>query len=90
MNVVQTLAFKKAVKKLKKNQKDMLDDAIKMIMGDVNIGHAKKGDLAGVRVYKFKMVKQEMLLAYHFEGNTLVLTLLGLGSHENFYRDLKR
>ncbi len=90
MNVVQTLAFKKAVKKLKKNQKDALDDAINTIMGDVNIGQVKKGDLAGVRVYKFKMVKQEMLLAYHFEGNTLVLTLLGLGSHENFYRDLKR
>lgn len=90
MNVIQTRAFTQVAKKLKKNQKDALDDAIEAIMNDVTIGQQKKGDLVGVRVYKFKMVKQEMLLAYHFEGDTLVLTLLGLGSHENFYRDLKR
>jgi len=50
----------------------------------------KIGDLAGVQVYKFKMVGQLMLLAYTFEHDTITLTLLALGSHENFYRDLKR
>ena len=90
MKIIQTRAFKQVSKRLKKNQKEALDKAIETVMGDVNIGQAKKGDLIGVRVYKFKMIKQEMLMAYHFEDNTLVLTLLGLGSHENFYRDLKR
>ena len=50
----------------------------------------KVGDLAGIRVYKFKMVDQLTLLAYTFEDETVTLTLLVLGSHQNFYRDLKR
>ena len=48
----------------------------------------KKGDLAGVRVYKYKHNSQQRLLAYELKDDTLVL--LGHGSHENFYRDLKR
>jgi mRNA-degrading endonuclease YafQ of YafQ-DinJ toxin-antitoxin module len=35
------------------------------------------------------MVNQLALLAYTYEDNRLILTLLALGSHENFYRDLK-
>ncbi len=49
---------------------------------------AKKGDLLGVSVYKFKIQKQEMLLAYKWDPKTRLL--LALGVHENFYRDLKR
>ncbi len=54
------------------------------------IGDAKVGDLAGVRVYKFKMNGQLILLAYEVFGSEDVIKLLALGSHENFYRDLKR
>ena len=50
----------------------------------------KKGDLNGVQVYKFKMVKQLTLLAYEFYESKLELILLALGTHENFYRDIKR
>ena len=90
MKVVQTLMFSKAVKKLRKNQKTDLDNAIKAVMKNPEIGESKVGDLAGVSVYKFKMVKQLTLLAYSYEDQTITLTLLALGSHENFYRDLKR
>lgn len=46
-------------------------------------------DLAGIRVYKFKLNKQLTLLGYEYDGETVTLYLLKLGSHENFYRDLK-
>ncbi len=89
MKVVQTQTFAKVVKKLYRNQKEDLDKAVKNIMNDTNIGELKVGDLAGVRVYKFKMVTQPVLLAYTYNLDSIILTLLTLGSHENFYRDLK-
>ncbi|MEM0941569.1 MAG: type II toxin-antitoxin system RelE/ParE family toxin [Bacteroidota bacterium] len=89
MNIIQTRSFIRVVKKLHKNQKADLDDAIKAIIDDPYIGQEKKGDLSDIRVYKFKMVKQLTLLAYNYKEQTITLTLLALGSHENFYRDLK-
>ena len=88
--VVQTPSFKKVVKKLKPNQKQDLDIAVKTLVQDPKLGEQKKGDLAFLRVYKFKMSKQLTLLGYSYEDGALVLELITLGSHENFYRDLKR
>ena len=88
--ITQTPTFKKAVKKLKKNQKNDLDEAVKVLVNDPEAGTQKSGDLSYLRVYKFKMVKQEMLLGYSYEEGSIVLELLNLGVHENFYRDMKR
>lgn len=88
--VLQTPTFNKAVKKLKPNQKKQLDDAVRALMDNPTLGEQKKGDLAFLRVYKFNMNKQLTLLGYGFEDGTLTLELMALGSHENFYRDLKR
>jgi mRNA-degrading endonuclease RelE of RelBE toxin-antitoxin system len=90
MNIVMTQGFKKSMKKLHKNQKQALDDAIQDVMKDVEKGTLKKGDLKGVQVHKFKMVGQLTLLAYTYEEGIVTLTLLKFGSHENFYRDMKR
>lgn len=89
MKVIQTNEFAKAVKKLSKQQKLELDVAVKAIVADPAIGELKLGDLAGVRVYKFKMNKQLTLLGYEYDAGIVTLYLLKLGSHENFYRDLK-
>ena len=89
-SVLQTPTFKKAVKKLKPNQKKELDAAVKELMAKSTLGEQKKGDLAFLRVYKFKMSKQLTLLGYSFDDGTLILELMALGSHENFYRDIKR
>lgn len=89
MNILQTNIFKKAVKKLFKNQKKELDQAIIKIINNPFIGEAKKGDLANIRVFKFKMLNQLTLLAYEYNDDKFTLILLALGSHENFYRDLK-
>lgn len=88
--VLQTPTFKKAVKKLHKNQKADLDGAIKELMIDPLLGEQKKGDLAFLRVYKFSMVNQLTLLGYSYEDGTVTLELMALGSHENFYRDVKK
>lgn len=89
-HVLQSPTFKKAVKKLNTNQKQDLDAVIKELMVDPAIGEQKKGDLSFLRVHKFKMNKQLTLLGYSFDDGTLVLALLVLGTHENFYRDMKR
>ena len=88
--VVQTHSFKKSVKKLKSNQKRDLDEAIKRLMLDPEMGAKKRGDLGYLRVLKFQMAKQLTLLAYSYENGSVTLELLMLGTHENFYRDLKR
>lgn len=89
-SVLQTPTFKKAVKKLKPNQKKDLDLAVKELMDNPNIGEQKKGNLAFLRVHKFKMNKQLTLLGYSFDDGSLILELMVLGSHENLYRDIKR
>ena len=90
MKILQTKIFEKTVKKLQKNAKQDLDNTIKKLASEPLCRELKNGDLAGIRVYKFKMVNQLTLIAYRFDNNELILTLLMLGSHENFYRDLKK
>jgi mRNA-degrading endonuclease YafQ of YafQ-DinJ toxin-antitoxin module len=90
MKILQTPTFSKQVKKLHANQKKDLDLAITTVIDNPAIGALKKGDLNGVQVYKFSMVKQLTLLAYEWQEHEDALILLSLGSHENFYRDLKK
>ena len=89
LSVIQSHSFKKAVKKLHKNQKADLDAAVRAIIDNPDLGIQKVGDLSSVRIYKFKMLKQLILLAYQIDDGQLVLTLLMVGTHENFYRDVK-
>lgn len=86
--VFQTPTFSKNKKRLHKNQVKGLDDVIVEILKDPEIGEPKKGDLRGVYVYKCKITKKLYLVAYQFDEGSL--TLLMVGSHENFYRDLKK
>ena len=88
MNVRQSPYFRRAYKKLHPNQAKPVNDAIRRIMADPQCGEEKKGDLAGVRVYKFQVQNQQFLLAYEFDTDDL--SLLALGVHENFYRNIKK
>jgi len=90
IQALQTPRFSKQLKKLKPNQKKYLDDAIKVVVDDPLIGIQKRGDLNYLRIYKFSMLKQQALLAYSYDEERVIIKLLGIGSHENFYRDLKR
>jgi len=89
MRIQVTPTFERTVKKLHAQQKADLDAAVKAVASDVSIGEAKVGDLVGIFVYKFRMVNQLCLLSYRVLDADSI-KLLTVGSHENFYRDLKR
>ncbi len=86
--IIQSPTFAKQKKKLKKNQVKKLDEAIKTIMVNPEIGDFKKGDLQGIRVYNYKIGNNLILVAYEIEGSTLYL--YSFGSHQNFYRELSK
>lgn len=86
VKVFQTNLFSKKIKKLSKKQKKDLDGAVQKIVKDPTIGVEKRGDLSGVFVYKFKSSTQLLLLAYEWDEESR--TLLMIGVHENFYRDI--
>lgn len=88
INIYQTSLFTSQKKKLKKNQIQDLDKAIKRIIDNPAIGQQKKGDLVSIFVYKFSMVNQQYLLAYSWDQKSR--TFIAIGVHENFYRDLKK
>lgn len=89
MRLLVTPTFARATKKLHPPQKLELDAALRAISAEPSLGEAKVGDLVGIRVYKFRLSNQSCLLAYRILDEDS-LKLLTLGSHENFYRDLKR
>jgi mRNA-degrading endonuclease RelE of RelBE toxin-antitoxin system len=86
--ITQSPLFAKQKKKLHKNQIKNLDEAIRTIVRKPETGHLKIGDLSGIRVYKFQSLKEQVLLAYEVVENHLYL--YAFGSHENFYRRLKK
>ncbi len=90
MRVLQTSSFSKTVKKLKPNQKQDLDAAIRVLIEDPALGEQKKGDLSFLRVHKFKMNKQLTLLGYSIDDGALLLELIVVGSYERFYRDVNQ
>lgn len=87
MKILQSRSFKRKIKKLTKAQKKKLDEEIRKIIKNPSIGSKKKGDLHGVFVHKFKIYTLLYLLAYRFKGENLELIMIG--THENYYRDLK-
>jgi len=89
MRILVTPTFERAVKKLHRQQKAALDEAVRTIASQPEASETKVGDLAGMHVYKFRMGNLLCLLAYR-ALNENTLKLLMVGPHENFYRDLKR
>jgi mRNA-degrading endonuclease RelE of RelBE toxin-antitoxin system len=79
--------FGRKAKKLRKNEKKRLDQEMKRISENPEIGQEKKGDLQGVKVHKHKVGNQQILLAY--ESSEKEILLFTFGSHANYYRDLK-
>lgn len=89
MRLFITSSFVRATKRLHAPQKLELDAALRAISADPSVGDAKVGDLADIHLYKFRSSNQLCLLGYRILDKQS-LKLLTLGSHKNFYRDLKR
>ena len=88
--VVQTRRFGRQYKKLHDNVAEDVDSAVQSVADNPKIGECKKGDLAALRVYKFRSQGQLYLLGYTVDDTIRLIYLEAVGSHENFYRDLKR
>ena len=87
MKIYQSSLFARKIKKLHHKQKLILDKEISKIANDPKIGTEKRGDLKGVLIHKFKINKQLYLLSYRKKNKDI--ELITIGSHENYYRDLK-
>lgn len=87
MKIYQSSLFARKVKKFHFKQKLVLDKEILKIAENPKIGTEKRGDLKGVFIHKFKINKQLYLLSYRKLGRNI--ELITIGSHENYYRDLK-
>ena len=87
--VVQTRRFARQYKKLNNNVAADVDRAVIKVAEAPTIGERKKGDLAKLRVHKFRSQGQLYLLGYSVDDGVCLLYLEAIGPHENFYRDLK-
>jgi mRNA interferase RelE/StbE len=87
--VTQMPRFERTKKRLPPKAQLAVDEAVRGIIADPLSGESKAGPLKGVRVVKFKVGPQLMLLAYVFNSKTNVIEVWAVGPHENFYKDLK-
>ena len=88
MNLEYNPRFIKAYKKLHKAKQVAVTEAVDCLLENPDLGQQKKGALSHIFIYKFKHNQQEYLLAYSFDTTTM--TLVAVGLHEKFYRDIKR
>jgi mRNA-degrading endonuclease RelE of RelBE toxin-antitoxin system len=89
-SIIQTRRFARQYKKLSESTAKDLDNAVSLISQKSTLGEKKKGDLANLRVYKFKSKNQLYLLGYSLDDGLRLVYLEAVGTHENFYRDIKR
>jgi len=92
--------FGRSVKKARKPLQLAIEDAVEDVCANPDIGEAKLGDLAGIRVHKFKFQRQEYLMAYRpprvepRQSSGAIkperIDFYQVGTHENFYDELKR
>ena len=93
LKVLVTPSFERVVEKMHAKDKRTVDKVVTAVVENPAIGDESKGDLLGVSVYKFKLNKQETLLAYSLQSTKIkpkTVVLLSVGPHENFYTTLKR
>ena len=81
--------FNRTKKKLPAALRSEVDRQVELICADPQTGEQKRSDLSGVFVHKFRLAGQLHLLAYLVDEDEEIVTLLALGGHEDFYRDLK-
>ena len=93
LSVLAVPSFTRIFKKLHERDQKAIQKAIAVISEDPAQGQEKKGDLAGLFVYKFKLNNQETLLGYRLQASKKApeeLVLIAVGPHENFHIELKR
>lgn len=86
--------FAQFVKKQNEPLQAAIEDEVLLISENPHLlGELKIGDLADIRVHKFKFNRQEYLIAYRCHVETIEILLIDfykVGTHENFYTELKK
>ena len=90
VDVYETNRFAKAMNRLDESQSEIVENEIDNIIENPELGVQKKGDLSYLRIHKFDLEGAEYLLGYNWSKMRMVIHLLQLGSHENYYRDAKK
>ena len=80
--------FKKFVKKQTRSFQLVIEDEVEAVIQNPLAGEGKKGDLTGFRIHNFSYLGQKFLLSYVIQ--TEKIRFFTIGSHENFYRELKK
>ena len=83
------------VKKAHKPLRLAIEDEVEVVCKAPEIGELKVGDLAGIRVHKFRFSRQEYLMAYRPPAKNasvefLIIDFYQVGVHENVYDALKQ
>ena len=81
--------YNRVKKKLPSLLRHKLNEIENIITSNPSLGTEKQLDLKGIRIYKFKLLGQLVLLAYQVDENNKEVIFVAVGGHENFYRDLK-
>lgn len=87
MRQLFTPVFRKFVKKQLPPMQLAIQDEVDRIGYHPEIGKGKRRDLGSIQVHKFKFQRQEYLIAYEKVQEKLIFFIIG--THKNFYRDLK-
>jgi len=87
--------FAQYVRKARKPLRLAIEDEVEVVCEAPEIGELKVGDLAGIRVHKFRFNRQEYLMAYRSPVRNMPVAFLivyfyQVGVHENFYDELKQ
>ena len=88
MKIIGSPQFLKKLKKLPKQDRQVIDEQVRLLSEKPTLGEEKIQDLKGVYVHKFKLNRRQTLLSYQWDESNLYL--LTFGSHENYYRGLKK
>ena len=88
MQIFYKPRFRKFVKKQTRSFQLAIEDEVERIIIDPQKGEFKKGDLKGFQVHKFYYGKKHFIIAYRLQEREIMFYMIG--SHENFYRELKR
>ena len=81
--------YNRIKKKLPSLFRQKLNEIEDLIASNPFLGEEKQLDLKGIKIYKFKLLNQLVLLAYQVDENNKEVIFVTIGGHENFYRDLK-
>jgi len=90
ISVFETNRFAKSLEKLPPVYQEIVENEIDKIIAEPLIGNQKKGDLSHLWVHKFKIKNQQWLLGYNWNNEKLIIHLLQLGSHENYYQEASK